>query len=61
MTNEERHIITAVWGDTHLRVKLEDSPYGLTSDELRSLQVNDDLNDLLLSDVGADTGELPVF
>ena len=60
MTNEERHIITAVWGDTRLRVKLEDSPYGLTSDELRSLQVNDSLNNLLLSDVGADTGELPV-
>mgnify|MGYP001093672112 CR=1 FL=1 len=60
MTNEERHIIIAVWGDTSLRVKLEDNPYGLTPDELRSLQVNDSLNNLLLSDVGADTGELPV-
>ena len=60
MTNEERHIVIAVWGDTSLRVKLEDNPYGLTPDELRSLQVNDSLNNLLLSDVGADTGELPV-
>jgi hypothetical protein len=61
MTNEERHIITAVWGDTSLRVKLEDNPYGLTPDELRSLQVNDNLNDLLLSGLSADAGELPVF
>jgi hypothetical protein len=61
MTNEERKIIIAVWGETSLRVKLEDSPYGLTSDELRSLQVNDSLNDLLLSGLSADAGELPVF
>ena len=61
MTNEERKIITAVWGDTSLRVKLEDNPYGLTPDELRSLQVNDNLNDLLLSGLSADAGELPVF
>ena len=54
MTNEERHIIIAVWGDTSLRVKLEDNPYGLTPDELRSLQVNDNLNDLLLSGLSAD-------
>ena len=60
MTNEERRIIIAVWGDTSLRVKLEDNPYGLTPYELRSLQVNDSLNNLLLSGVGADTGELPV-
>jgi len=60
MTNEERNIIIAVWGDTSLRVKLEDNPYDLTPDELRSLQVNDNLNNLLLSGVGADTGELPV-
>lgn len=60
MTNEERHIIIAVWGDTSLRVKLEDNPYGLTPYELRSLQVNDSLNNLLLSGVGADTGKLPV-
>ena len=60
MTNEERHIITAVWGDTSLRVKLEDNPYGLTPDELRSLQANDTLNDLLLSGLSADAGELPV-
>ena len=61
MTNEERHIITAVWGDTRLRVKLEDNPYRLTPDELRSLRVNDSLNYLLLSCVSADAGELPVF
>ena len=60
MTNEERNIIIAVWGDTSLRVKLEDNPYRLTSDELRSLRVNDSLSNLQLSDVGADTGELPV-
>ena len=61
MTNEERHIIIAVWGDTSLRVKLEDSPYGLTSDELRSLQVNDSLNNLLLSGAVVGVGELPVY
>jgi hypothetical protein len=61
MTNEERNIIIAVWGDTSLRVKLEDNPYGLTPDELRSLQVNDSLNKLLLSGVSADAGELPVY
>jgi hypothetical protein len=57
MTNEERNIIIAVWGDTSLRVKLEDNPYGLTPDELRSLQVNDSLNNLLLSGVSAGVTE----
>ena len=61
MTNEERNIIIAVWGDTSLRVKLEDNPYGLTPDELRSLQVNDSLNKLLQLGVTADSGELPVY
>ena len=61
MTNEERSIIIAVWDVTSLRVKLEGDPYGLTPDELRSLQVNDNLNDLLLSGLSADAGELPVF
>jgi hypothetical protein len=60
MTNEERNIIIAVWGDTSLREKLEDDPYGLTPDEVRSLQVNDSLNNLLLSGVSAGAGELPV-
>ena len=41
MTNEERNIIIAVWGDTTLRIKLDDNPYGLTPDEVRSLQVVD--------------------
>ena len=61
MTNEECNIIIAVWGDTSLREKLEDNPYGLTSDELRSLQVNDSLNKLLLSGAVAGVGELPVY
>ena len=61
MTNEERNIIIAVCGDTSLRVKLEDNPYGLTPDELRSLQVNDSLNKLLQLGVTADSGELPVY
>ena len=61
MTNEERNIIIAVWGDTSLRVKLEDNPYGLTPDELRSLQVNDSLNNLLLSGAVVGVGELPVY
>jgi 2-keto-3-deoxy-galactonokinase len=61
MTNEERNIIIADWGDTTLRIKLDDNPYGLTPDEVRSLQVNDSLNNLLLSGLSADAGELPVF
>ena len=61
MTNEERNTIIAVWGDSTLRIKLEDNPYGLTPDELRSLKVNDSLNNLLLLGVGVDAGELPVY
>ena len=61
MTNEERNIIIAVWGDTSLREKLEDDPYGLTPDEVRSLQVNDSPNKLLQLGVTADSGELPVY
>lgn len=60
MTNEERNIIIAVWGDTTLRIKLDDNPDGLTPDEVRSLQVNDSLNNLLLLGVSAGAGELPV-
>ena len=61
MTNEERNIVIAVWGDTTLRIKLDDNPYGLTPDEVRSLQVNDSLNNLLLSGVSAGAGELPIY
>ena len=60
MTNEERKIIIAVWGDTSLREKLEDNPYGLTPDELSSLQVNDSLNNLLLAGGVGGVGEVPV-
>lgn len=59
MTQEELNIITAVWGDTGLRTKLEGNPYGLTQDELRSLEINDSINTLLLSDFGVDAGKLP--
>ena len=44
MTNQERHIITSVWNDMTLRKKLDDDPYGLSQDELISLQNNDRLN-----------------
>ncbi|MDB2422440.1 hypothetical protein N9X05_10650 [Paracoccaceae bacterium] len=47
MTNEEQNIITAVWNDMTLRMKLEDNPYSLTQDELRSLKNNDRLNAML--------------
>ena len=47
MTNEERNTIIAVWGDSNLRIKLEDNPYGLTRDDLRSLKVNDSLENLV--------------
>ena len=61
MTKEERNIIIAVWGDTSLREKLEGNPYRLTPDELSSLQVNESLNNLLLSGAVAGVGELPVY
>ena len=44
MTNEERHIITTVWNDMTLRIKLEDDPYSLTQAELNGLQQNDRLD-----------------
>ena len=37
-------MITSVWNDMDLRMKLEDNPYGLTQDELMALQNNDRLN-----------------
>jgi hypothetical protein len=47
MTDQERHIITSVWNDMCLRIKLEDDPYSLTQDELMALQNNDRFNDKL--------------
>ena len=44
MTDHERIIITSVWNDMGLRVKLADDPYSLTQDELMALQNNDRLN-----------------
>tara|TARA_R110002126_G_scaffold44282_2_gene126396 strand:- start:82 stop:324 length:243 start_codon:yes stop_codon:yes gene_type:complete len=53
MTNQERHIITSVWNDMTLRIKLDDNPYSLSQDELMALQNNDRListMDYLLKD-----------
>jgi hypothetical protein len=47
MTEQERHIITSVWNDMTLRMKLDDNPYSLSQDELMSLQNNDRLNNKL--------------
>ena len=44
MTDRERNIITSVWNDVSLRVKLEDDPYSLTQDQLMALKNNDRLN-----------------
>ena len=44
MTNQERHIITSVWNDMTLRMKLDDNPYSLSQDELMSLKNNDRFN-----------------
>ena len=44
MTNQEYNIITSVWDDMGLRVKLQDDPYSLTQNELMALQNNDRLN-----------------
>tara|TARA_R110001592_G_scaffold341438_1_gene630440 strand:+ start:364 stop:561 length:198 start_codon:yes stop_codon:yes gene_type:complete len=44
MTNQERHIITSVWNNMSLRMKLDDNPYSLSQDELMALQNNDRLN-----------------
>ena len=47
MTDKERIIITSVWNDMGLRMRLEDDPYGLTQDELMALKCNDQLNSKL--------------
>jgi len=44
MTNQEYNIITSVWDDMGLRMKLQDDPYSLTQNELMALQNNDRLN-----------------
>ena len=44
MTDNERLIITTVWNDMTLRLKLEDDPYSLTQSELDGLKQNDRLN-----------------
>ena len=44
MTDKERIIITSVWNDMGLRMRLEDDPYSLTQDELMALKNNDQLN-----------------
>ena len=44
MTDQERHIITSVWNDMTLRMKLDDNPYSLSQDELMSLNNNDRFN-----------------
>ena len=44
MTDNERLIITTVWNDMTLRLKLEDDPYSLTKSELDGLKQNDRLN-----------------
>jgi len=44
MTDNERLIITTVWNDMTLRLKLEDDPYSLTQSELKGLKQNDKLN-----------------
>ena len=44
MTNQEYNIITSVWDDMGLRMKLQDDPYSLKQNELMALQNNDRLN-----------------
>ena len=44
MTDKERIIITSVWNDMGLRMRLEDDPYSLTQDELMALKSNNQLN-----------------
>jgi hypothetical protein len=44
MTDQERNIITSVWNDMTLRMKLDNDPYSLSQDELMSLKNNDRLN-----------------
>ena len=43
MTDNERLIITTVWNDMTLRLKLEDDPYSLTQSELDGLKRYDRL------------------
>ena len=38
MTDEERKNLIATWGDKALRDKFEVNPYGLTQEELETLQ-----------------------
>ena len=47
MTDQERRIITSVWNDMTLRMKLDDNPYSLSQGELMSLKNNDRLNNKL--------------
>jgi hypothetical protein len=47
MTDKERIIITSVWNDMGLRMRLEDDPYSLTQDELMAFKCNDQLNSKL--------------
>ena len=47
MTDKERIIITSVWNDMGLRMRLENDPYSLTQDELMALKSNDQLNSKL--------------
>ena len=47
MTDKERIIITSVWNDMGLRMRLEGDPYSLTQDELMALKSNDQLNSKL--------------
>ena len=44
MTDQERNIITSVWNDMTLRMKLDNDPYSLSQDELMSLKNNDRFN-----------------
>ena len=43
MTHEERKNLIATWGDKALRDKFEVNPYGLTQEELETLQSYDKL------------------
>jgi hypothetical protein len=47
MTDQERNIITSVWNDMTLRMKLDNDPYSLSQDELMSLKNNDQFKDKL--------------
>ena len=54
MTDEERKNLVATWGDKALPEKFEVNPYGLTQEELQTLQSYDKLGvkvERLVSDV----------